>query len=145
MIRRPTRSTRTDTLCPYTPLFRSTAVRLDSHIGGVPARLRRGHLRHIRLGSAVGAGIEQARRLVDHLGCGGDLDISAGDRKLHALILADRAAEDRAILGIGGRAVDEEAAVADALGCDQYAFGITARQDVTEALALLPDPVRSDE
>src|SRR3546814_20167212 len=26
MIRRPPRSTRTDTLCPYTPLFRSAAV-----------------------------------------------------------------------------------------------------------------------
>src|SRR3546814_9093864 len=52
------------------------------------------------------------------------------------LIFADRAAEDRAILGIGGRAVDEEAAVADALGCDQYAFGIHSRQDVAEALEI---------
>src|SRR3546814_3139934 len=32
MIRRPPRSTRTDTLCPYTTLFRSLRPRLRSHV-----------------------------------------------------------------------------------------------------------------
>src|SRR3546814_11423237 len=63
-----------------------TAVRLDAHVGGVPARLRREHLGHIRLGSAVGAGIEQARSLVDHQSGGGDLDISERARKENAMI-----------------------------------------------------------
>src|SRR3546814_5260115 len=40
MIRRPPRSTRTDTLLPYTTLFRS---------GGVPSRLTPGRLTHGRL------------------------------------------------------------------------------------------------
>src|SRR3546814_17111623 len=35
MIRRPPRSTRTDTLFPYTTLFRSLAVVLDHHVGAV--------------------------------------------------------------------------------------------------------------
>src|SRR3546814_13494323 len=35
MIRRPPRSTRTDTLLPYTPLFRSFTVRKISHGYGV--------------------------------------------------------------------------------------------------------------
>src|SRR3546814_15721423 len=30
MIRRPPRSTRTDTLCPYTTLFRSSAARIEA-------------------------------------------------------------------------------------------------------------------
>src|SRR3546814_18938446 len=40
MIRRPPRPTRTDTLCPYTTLFRSRAA----HGDGPPRRLARAHL-----------------------------------------------------------------------------------------------------
>src|SRR3546814_9221296 len=40
MIRRPPRSTRTDTLFPYTTLFRSRADRQTDHPGRVPARVR---------------------------------------------------------------------------------------------------------
>src|SRR3546814_14459364 len=38
MIRRPPRSTRTDTLFPYTTLFRSTAAPIDcaDHVSGLP-------------------------------------------------------------------------------------------------------------
>src|SRR3546814_19223027 len=38
MIRRPPRSTRTDTLFPYTTLFRSVQRRLDQFAGDVEAR-----------------------------------------------------------------------------------------------------------
>src|SRR3546814_18974076 len=34
MIRRPLRSTRTDTLCPYTTLFRAVLARQAGHAGG---------------------------------------------------------------------------------------------------------------
>src|SRR3546814_15394646 len=37
MIRRPPRSTRTDTLFPYTTLFRSLLLELGQHVGGDPA------------------------------------------------------------------------------------------------------------
>src|SRR3546814_6236713 len=46
MIRRPPRSTRTDTLFPYTTLFRSDR---DAGRGG-PSPRARGHRRHARLG-----------------------------------------------------------------------------------------------
>src|SRR3546814_3481995 len=42
MIRRPPRSTRTDTLFPYTTLFRSWQPAQDSHRGGPPAIRRDG-------------------------------------------------------------------------------------------------------
>src|SRR3546814_4728110 len=38
MIRRPPRSTRTDTLFPYTTLFRSDPTRLDFHVAAPPGR-----------------------------------------------------------------------------------------------------------
>src|SRR3546814_13455936 len=40
MIRRPPRSTRTDTLFPYTTLFRSAEMRVRGRIEQCPARLR---------------------------------------------------------------------------------------------------------
>src|SRR3546814_17903402 len=50
MIRRPPRSTRTDTLFPYTTLFRSADEKLDYLLG----RLRRiKHVEFIRLGTKV--------------------------------------------------------------------------------------------
>src|SRR3546814_8527336 len=71
MIRRPPRSTRTDTLCPYTTLFRAvrTGVRLvglvHQHDRSEAARQRLGGdelgLRHRALGS-----IDQQQYAVDH-------------------------------------------------------------------------------
>ena len=58
-----------------------------------------------------------------------------------ALIFADGAAEHFALFGIGARAVDEEAAVADAFRRDQDALGIHAVDDVAEALALFADQI----
>ncbi len=65
----------------------------------------------------------------------------AGDGELHALVLADRPAENRAVLGVGGGAIDEELPVADALGGDEDALGIHPVEDVAEALAFFPDQV----
>src|SRR3546814_19324941 len=45
MIRRPPRATRTDTLFPYTTLFRSTLLSLGSGKGGYLARLEGRHKR----------------------------------------------------------------------------------------------------
>src|SRR3546814_13319101 len=63
MIRRPTRSTRTDPLCPYTTLFRSTqcfrrmAIAVARDIGGRPRRrLQRGFQRRVDMMRAVAGG-----------------------------------------------------------------------------------------
>src|SRR3546814_3066883 len=48
MIRRPPRSTRTDTLCPYTTLFRSVGVRSHVAHSGVSHAPRQGHAQQRR-------------------------------------------------------------------------------------------------
>src|SRR3546814_20927898 len=48
MIRRPPRSTRTDTLFPYTTLFRSRVLRHKAHCNGIIARLRQIELLFLR-------------------------------------------------------------------------------------------------
>src|SRR3546814_18663574 len=53
MIRRPPRSTRTDTLFPYTTLFRSTADAAEKEVGGVAAVA--GILPHLRFRFALDA------------------------------------------------------------------------------------------
>src|SRR3546814_9379816 len=52
MIRRPTRSTRTDTLVPYTTHFRSAAV-LDEHLVAVAVAQAEDRRRHQREGEAL--------------------------------------------------------------------------------------------
>jgi hypothetical protein len=87
------------------------------------------------------ARVEQAAGFPAHQVGRFDLDVRFGDRELHALVLADRAAEHDAVLHVGAHAVDEPVAVADAFGGDQGALGIQAVQDVLEALAFLADQV----
>src|SRR3546814_2546304 len=55
MIRRPPRSTRTDTLCPYTTLFRSDSgnVRLEVTVPSVGGSFKTGHNLYSRLGSGI--------------------------------------------------------------------------------------------
>src|SRR3546814_2345546 len=53
MIRRPPRSTRTDTLFPYTTLFRSLSRRLDSGRSRRIFRCGHGHVGAARTGSVV--------------------------------------------------------------------------------------------
>ena len=64
-----------------------------------------------------------------------------GNRELHTLVLSDRATEHDPVFHIGRDAVDEPAAVADALGRDQRALCIQSVQDVLEALPFLADQV----
>src|SRR3546814_14421457 len=71
--------------------------------------------------------------------CSSDL---LGEGVLDPLVLADRAVEHDALLGILGRAAQRVAPDADRLGADQHARGIETVEDVGEALALLADPVR---
>src|SRR3546814_18641662 len=89
MILRPPRSTRTDTLFPYTPLFRSDGGGADPFGGGLDdldrfaAGNAAGPARHIR--DCVGAGVE-AVGSTDHQGYGlgfdfGDAAVQHRDRK----------------------------------------------------------------
>src|SRR3546814_7621440 len=61
MIRRPPRSTRTDTLFPYTTLFRSTGPRALPADRDQPAHLH-GRVAHRAAPGAEGAGTGHARR-----------------------------------------------------------------------------------
>src|SRR3546814_15538390 len=99
MIRRPPRSTRTDTLFPYTTLFRSVrALRADA---GMRSALGLGHCadalgdrthdRHVEI-AAVDRGAIVAPQLLVDFGEGGDgaggaehLDGAAGDGLPHAV------------------------------------------------------------
>ncbi|MNU32866.1 hypothetical protein D3C71_214190 [compost metagenome] len=86
-------------------------------------------------------GVEQTAGLVAHQAGRFHVDMGARDGELHALVLADRAAEHHAFLGVGRHLVHEPIAVADAFGGDQGAFGVQAVEDVLEALALFADQV----
>ena len=57
----------------------------------------------------------------------------ASDRELHALVRADRTAEDDSLRRIAGGLVDEPAAVADAFCGDQDPLGVHAVEDLPEA------------
>src|SRR3546814_5349120 len=91
MIRRPPRSTRTDTLFPYPPRFRSRdpgehcprCDRGDDHVGRAPAE-RLGDLEGERLGAL---GVERAQVDVDEAPAGlvGDLEAEAVDVVVGAL------------------------------------------------------------
>src|SRR3546814_17887701 len=61
MIRRPPRSTRTDTLFPYTTLFRSQAFRARPHGKGLRAELL-GEVDAVVAGIGLGQGLELAAR-----------------------------------------------------------------------------------
>ena len=83
--------------------------------------------------------LEQPGGLVAHEVGRLDRSVRARERELHALVGADRPLEHDALAGVARRAVEEEAAVADALGRDQHALGVHAVEDVAEAAALLAD------
>jgi hypothetical protein len=62
-------------------------------------------------------------------------------RMLDGLVLADRAVEDDALVGVLDSPLQRRLAQADSLGGDQDALGVHAVQDVLEATALLADAV----
>ena len=52
--------------------------------------------------------------------------VGARDRKLHTLILADRATEKNALIRVGRCLVDEPFSIAHAFRSDQQALGVHA-------------------
>src|SRR3546814_4822439 len=65
MIRRPPRSTRTDTLFPYTTLFRSAHAAPTSRPGNAETALRRARARDCRLCPAAACRGPRARQAVE--------------------------------------------------------------------------------
>ena len=117
------------------------AMRVDAGLAGRPAGLGGQHLAHIGLLAAGQPGIEARQALAhDRLG-GAHLRIGPRDRELHALVLADRAAEQHPFLGIGAGLGDEPFRIAHAFGGDQQPLGIHAIQDVAEAAPLDADQI----
>src|SRR3546814_19270337 len=105
MIRRPPRSTRTDTLFPYTTLFRSTADAAEKEVGGVAAVA--GILPHLRFRFALDA--ELLGRKANLSGKG------ASAPRLALATVTDRHADRFA--GAGDADLDEAAGcVAEAVG-----------------------------
>src|SRR3546814_15352023 len=91
MIRRPPRSTRTDTLLPYTTLFRSHADRVPDPVRprSVPAARRRRswrqklHVRpNIQLNDSVGTGSEHSATDDQRIGTA-DADAASGAARIH--------------------------------------------------------------
>ena len=78
------------------------AVGLQADVGGLPGGLRGEVLRHVRLGAAGLFLVEEAAGLEAHQVRGLDLHVGLGDRELDALVLADRAVEHDALVGIVG-------------------------------------------
>src|SRR5881296_3783091 len=76
------------------------AVGVDGRVRGVPRRLRREELGHVRFGAAFAAVVEQPRGLVAHQRRGLETSVRLRERELHALIRADRLAEDDAPGGV---------------------------------------------
>src|SRR5207249_7497611 len=106
------------------------AVRVERGVRGVPRRLRREELRHVRLGTARLATIEEPRRLVADERRGLEPRVRLGDRKLHALVLADRSAEHDPLARVTRGALDEPATVTKRLGRDEDALDVPAVDDV---------------
>src|SRR3546814_16397070 len=87
MIRRPPRSTRTDTLFPYTTLFRSAVERRPPRpVARVDIAVRRGHVQRIDR--------PQRQRRLDPLGAGA-VDIAIGEGAIVVIDLVGRVAQER--------------------------------------------------
>ena len=114
---------------------------LHAGFGGVPCRLRRQELGDVGFLAAGQACLEQRRRLAhDHVGAL-QLGIGARDRKLHALVLPDRAVEHHPLIGVFRRGANEPLGVADRFMRHQDALGIQAIEDAAKTLALGSDQV----
>ena len=81
-----------------------------------PGRVRTEHLAHIGFLTAGEPRFEFGEALLDQRLGGAHLGIGLGDRELHALILANRAAKQHALLGIIHGLVDEPLGVTNGLG-----------------------------
>src|SRR3546814_1160721 len=93
MIRRPPRSTRTDTLFPYTTLFRSEDLARVAVKGG-----QRAFGAERRLRQAVRAGDDRARRRIGH---------DEGVARRLVFLVGQIPAEDAEAPAVAGRGIDE--------------------------------------
>src|SRR3546814_5876743 len=93
MIRRPPRSTRTDTLFPYTTLFRS--------VGGIAAGTVGDHADHAAMDQAMLLGDLQVIRQLDLAEPRGDQPEGSTDQP-HRRLAAETVAHPRLEIGIGG-------------------------------------------
>src|SRR5207247_2595936 len=97
------------------------AVAIDAGVAGLPRRLGGEVLGHVGLGPARLARVEERRRLVAHERSGLDAGVGLGDRELHALVGAERLAEEHALARVRDGPLHEPAAVADRFRRDQDA------------------------
>src|SRR3546814_9413928 len=107
MVRRPPRSTRTDTLFPYTTLVRSVAVVFDAEILGdlAGSAEEAGDLRLAGIAREVGEGDVGAFRDDQHVYPGLRLNVVKGQ---HVLVLVDLVAGDLAAQDLGKDIISEE-------------------------------------
>jgi len=95
-------------------------------------------LGHVRLRAAGLMLIEQRARLPAHQVRRLGFDVGFGDRKLHALVLADRPVEHHPFLGVRAGPGDEPVGIAYALRGDQDALGVQSVQNIFETLPSSP-------
>ena len=117
------------------------AVGQDCAFAGIVGPARAKILGRVGLGAAFLAVVVEPGGLEGEQVGGLELHPALGQRMLNRLVLADRAAEHDALLGILGCLGECGLADADGLGGDQDALGIEAVQEIAEALAFLADAV----
>src|SRR6267378_39458 len=118
-----------------------SAVGLQAHVARLPRGFRRELLGHVRFRPAGFSLVVQQGRPLDHQRGRLGRHVGTRDRELHALVLADWAAEYVPVVRIGGRFSDEPARIAHTLRPDQDALGVHAVEDIAKALAFLADEV----
>src|SRR4051812_33932050 len=89
---------------------------LQAGIGGFPAGLGGQMLGHVGLRTGVKVRIDLLAGLPAHKICRLKLNIGLCDRELHALVLADLAIEDDALVRVLSGPVDEPVTITDAFG-----------------------------
>src|SRR5690606_37210293 len=89
--------------------------------------------RHVRLRPARLAAIEATGSLSHHECRGLHLHMGTSERKLNALILADRSAEHLPLARVARSLFHEPASVADAFSADEDALYVHAVEYISEA------------
>ena len=114
---------------------------LQRAVGGVEAGVGAQVLGRVRLAPTGFAVVVEPGRLAQHQFGGVEAGQRVGERELQALVHADRAVEDDALVAVLDRLLQRDPPDAERLGGDQHPLGVQAVEDVLEALALLADPV----
>lgn len=97
----------------------------------------------VSLGATRETAIKQFRCLPAHQVCGLDVRVRQRDRELHALIGSYRAAKYHAALGVIRGPINEPAAIANALSCDQDPLGVESIKEIPEPETFLTDEIFS--